>query len=534
MNQYRKLIEAIIDKSDFALGSELSSALQNKFGVKPDNARKIVERAAEDQIIKASPISFGKKQLAYINVNDRFTKNLVLKIAKQTRPSLYRLITLLDQHDGCLPMHEAMKTCATPINVENAKSDSIRKLLGEIEVLEIGVLFKNSNDAQFIIYPSLSGQAETLSKTALKNMSVDVTFIPDILKALVRYNIIDNVKVLYRNKNTPEKSVTHNNYVWDAVGYTRTTGINSTRSSEATSVEKQTMVAIDVVVSREYTQEDLDGFLARIQGMQSAVKTGKRKVLPVVVYAGTETKILVHRIKKLGFLCFDVGSIYGSRVYDIIRNVIQVKRSDNKGDVPVEEVVDETLRIMRKAGQEDNLSNIKGDLFESLMYPLLRIVFSEALIEPGEKLRQKSDDGKKEEYEYDYIITNSRLKERTVVELKGYASTNYISLGNQDTKNSIQWFFSRTFPFAKKLLHLKDSHSVTALYITTSKFHEDGLTFLENLNKGKLKPANLDLWYDGEKLMRLLKSNGLIKTKGIIKKYYVKKSSEDQDITLTF
>lgn len=530
MNEYEKYISGRLLKLDYILGKDLNTLLQKKFGVKSDNARKIIERAATAKIVKASAVSFGNRQYSYIHPEKRFTKEIILKITKTNRPPLYRLIMMLDFYKGILPYHVAMKVCATPLKSENTKSDSIAKLVSEMELLEYGIQYKDPTGSKFIVYPLLHDKAEVLAKLEMQSMAVDAAFIPDVLRALRKYNIIDNDKVLYRSKGAPEKGITQNNFVWDAIAYTRTTGINEIRSSEANTFDKQTMVALDIVVNRDYKDEDLQGFVARIQAIQSAVKTGKRKVLPIVVYAKTTTKILIHRIRKLGFLCFDLGSIYGSKVYEIVKHVNDVKTADWSDYFEIDNIVEKTLRVMQDAGQEDNLSNIKGDLFESLMYPLFKLIFSDATIEPGGKLKSKETGPK--EYEYDYIITSARLNEVLVIELKGFASSNYISLGDYQTQNTIKWFFGNTFPFAQKILKARHPNDkITACYITTASFKEDGVAFLNSIGQGKLRPNDLDTWYDGEKLMRLLDKYKLKKTSQIIKRYYIKEPAIEMEET---
>ncbi|MBX2957229.1 MAG: hypothetical protein KF846_13785 [Cyclobacteriaceae bacterium] len=530
MNQYEKHVSDKLLKEEFILGKDLNLQLQKKFGVTSPYGRKIIERAAKSKIIKPSVISFGNGQYAYIHPSKRFTKEIVLQIAKINRPPLFRLINMLDRYQGVLTQYEAMKICATPLKQEKTKSDLIHKLILETELLDIGLRFENSDGVKFIIYPSLKNDAEAMCKKEINRMTVDTAFIPDVLRALRKYNIIDNDRVLYRNKNTAHIGITHNNYTWDAIAYTKTTGINDTRSSQADTFDKQTLVALDIVISRAYSDNDLQGFVSRLQGMQSAVKTGKRKVLPVIIYAHTESKILVNRIRKLGFLCFDLGAIYGSWVYKIIQNVVEVKKTHSSETIPTDILVEKTLDIMRNAGQENNLPNIKGDLFESLMFPFFKLIFPDAIIEVGEKLKSKVG-GKKLEYEYDYIIKSSRLKEVIIIELKGYSSSNYISLGDHQTQNTIKWFFGNTFPFAKGILQMRDPNvKITASYITTSSFKEDGVAFLASINNGKLKPNDLEVWYDGEKLMSLLGKFKLVKTQEIIKKYYIKEKEETDEV----
>jgi hypothetical protein len=524
MTPYEQFIDQQLQKEAFILGTDLNARVVGKFLVKPDNARKILERAAKQGHAKASPITFGKRQLAYIHPSKKFTKELVLAIAKENRPTLYRLVAMLDYFKGVLPFHDAMKVCATPIETSTAKSDSIQKLISEIEEMEFGRRYESDEGKMFILYPSKIKEAEGLCNAAFGNMTTDVAFIPDILRALRKYNIIDNDKVLYRNKVYADRGVTYNNYMWDAIAYTRTTGINDLRSSEAKTFDKQTLVVLDIVITRPYTHYDLDGFLSRIQGVINSVREGQRKVLPIVVISSAESRKVINQVRALGFICFDLGVIYGSHVYQIIERLVQVKkysRANSPSLIPVEDVIGETLGIIQAAGLDNNLSNLKGDLFESLMFPTLRILFPDATIEQDKKLESAEGTGKKM-IRYDYVINSVRLNEITVLELKGFASTRHISLGSEEERDTIKWFFGYTFQFAAKALQKEFKNAkITACLITTTSISPEGVDFLETVNRGGLKPHELDVWYDGMKLIQMLKDKKIDKAQELIKKYFL-------------
>lgn len=528
MSEYVKYITELFKDTDYILGKDLNDLVKKKFKPKSGYERKIVQRAVETGIIiSSSPVTFGNGQFAYLHPEKHLNKEMILKIAKENRPALYRIITMMDYYDGILPFHEALKLAAAPLDIGKNKSDSIEKLIEELQNLQLGQEITSSKGVKFIVRPALVGKCDNLIDLQNTRMRIDTMFIPDILKSLQNFNIIDNDKVLYRNKTIPSIGISHNNFVWDAIAYTRTTGINEIRSSEADSFEKQTLVVLDIVISRPYSNDDLQGFFGRIRSITNAVKTGKRKVLPVIIYAETESKILVNRIHKLGFLSFDLGSIYGSKVYHIIKNLFLLKQTEVKNPDEIQRLIENTLGTMRKSGQEDNLTSIKGDLFESLMFPVVQLLFPHSNIEQGKMFKEKI--GKEvEKYEYDYVIDSARLQEIIIIELKGYSSSNYISLGDSDTHNTINWFFRRTLPFAMKMLKAKDPNKkITACYITTSSFKEDGVEFLEKINTGKNKPKGIDCWYDGNKLIKLLDDLKLKKVKEIVTKYYIKKEKEE-------
>lgn len=426
---------------------------------------------------------------------------------------------MLDVNHGILSYYEVLKVTGAPRDPTKSKNDSVDKLFFEMELLELGIRVADEDGHRYLVYPKYH-KAPWLIKKHNEQMAVEAAFVPDILRMLQRINLISNIGILYRRKTDPHQGVVFNNYSWDAIGFTRTTGINEGRSADATTKEKQTVVVLDIVVGRSYTDIDLQGFYSRIQSNLNSVKTGKRKVLPVVVYAKAESKTVINRMHRLGMMSFDLGTIYGSNVFRIIKGV-QALKADRDPDQSIERVIEDTLELIENSGQNENLVSIKGDLFEALMYPVFRDIFSGADIVQGRELKQKQEAGTIEKYEYDYIINSSRLKETIVVELKGYSTSNYISLGDADTRSTIKWFFSRTLPFARKMLLSENSvRRITACYITTGRFSEEGIEHMEMLQQSKLKSDVIDVWYDGEKLVDLLTEHKMDHTLRLIRKHF--------------
>jgi hypothetical protein len=231
----------------------------------------------------------------------------------------------------------------------------------------------------------------------------------------------------------------------------------------------------------------------------------------------------------LGFLCYDIGSIYGSNIFSILENVskLQLNKKFLENE-DFEKTIEETLQTIKDSGQEVQLGALKGTLFEVMMYQVLKHQYPNADISSNvyysknftNKDTQKIE---KERYEYDYVLRSSNPKEIIVVELKGYHSAHQIPLGTYETKYSLKWFFNRTLPFIKDKyqVDIDNGYAFKAVYITSSMFEPEAIAYLIELNKGTFKPKRLDVFYDREKLLELIEENDFVSLKNIIEKFYL-------------
>ena len=188
---------------------------------------------------------------------------------------------------------------------------------------------------------------DQLIKDQYSSMIIDSLLVKDIIEWLSKSNLILNLNNRYRNKTNPSLRATDNNLMWDAFGYTKATGLNSFSSSIDTVVEKQTLVVVDVLMSRDYSQLDIDGFLSRVQININSVTSGLRKIIPIVIYKSCPVYIL-KKLKALGFLCYDIGSIYGSNIFTILENVSKLqfnKKFLQNGEF--EKTMEETLYAIK-------------------------------------------------------------------------------------------------------------------------------------------------------------------------------------------
>lgn len=336
--------------------------------------------------------------------------------------------------DGIISYYEAMKITASPVEKGNSKIDILDDLIELLKDRDIIYICIDQNNIKYILYANLKESEEKLIKIHYSKMVIDSLFVKDIIDWLSKSNLILSLNNRFRNKSTPSIGASHNNLLWDAFGYTKATGLNPVPARVAATVEKQTLVVVDVVMSRDYNQLDLDGFLSRVQININAVTTGTRKVIPVVIYRSCSEYIL-KTLKSLGFLCYDIGSIYGSNIFAILENVSKLQFNQKLlQNEEFEKTIEETLLTIKNSGQEDQLKALKGTLFEVMMYQVLKHQYPNADITTNVYyskmiLNEETKKDEKRGFEYDYVIRSSNPKEIIIVELKGYHSEYQIPLG---------------------------------------------------------------------------------------------------------
>lgn len=527
--QFNEFLVAQIKKMAFASGGQLSELLVAKFGVSGEYARKIVQRSATAKILKSSkPYSFGKGQYIYVLPNNQVEFDHVMRICEKSKPPLYRLMASIRDNNGILSKYDAIKITGAPKGKSSTKVESIDDMIKVLSRMDFVYEQKDHRDITYIILKRAFERLNEVEEKALiepcfNKMVMDCSLIPDILRWMGKINLIDT-KIstpIYRNKKTPNIAANHNNILWDAFCYTKTTGINDIVGAAADSVDKQTMVALDVVLSEKYSQNHLDGFFSRIQIHRNSVKGAKRKIFPVVVYNECSDFVL-NRLRKLGFMAIDVGSIFGAKIYSVLQRLSEINNKLFNSVGTFEKTIESILQDIRDAGQEDALKDLKGVLFEVLMYPLIKNIFPDAKIERGRTLSVTLEGGVKEYYEYDYIVHSNAPNELVVIELKGYNSAAAIPIGDRDTKSTLNWFFRRTLPFAKEYFkkEISDGAMFKAMYITTGVYWQEAQNYLLKMNEGKLKPNAVNIGYQRESLLELLSERNFTTEVKIIKKFY--------------
>lgn len=356
-NQFNDFLRAEMKDLAFASGGQLSEILAAKFDVSKVYARKIVQRATKANILKSSkPYIFGKGQFIYILPNNELEFEYVMQICQSSKPPMYRLMLSLLKNQGILSKYDAIKIAGTPNGKSSTKVETIDDIIKVLSRMDFVYEQKDTMETMYIIQkknferlPEL--QEKELMQDCYNKMVIDCSLIPDVLRWLNNINLIDNQTStpIYRNKKIPSIGAIHNNILWDAFSYTKTTGINAVVGSIANIPEKQTLVVLDVVLSEEYSETLLDGFYSRVQINRNSVKTAKRKVFPIVIFKKC-SDFVSNRLRKLGFLAIDVGSIFGSKVYSVISRLSEINSSIFTSNGNIEKLVENILEDIRDVG----------------------------------------------------------------------------------------------------------------------------------------------------------------------------------------
>lgn len=473
------------------------------------SSRTTIKRSVEKKIIKTShPFKFKNGQYVYMSFNDNLNLKTLMKITKTYKPSMYRVLSLLNKEDKILSYYEARKAAATPVeNIEKYKLTKLDEEIKELIKHEIICTVKdNEREISYIAAKDLENDPllPSLMRRHFEKMRLDSIFLPDIVRWLKEHNFIDSNLLFYRRADNPTIGTKHNDFLWDGYSYTNTTGF----SINTGKVDKQTLVVFDVLIHREYSEEDLDSFYNRIQSVRNSTHGDTRKILPIIFYVETNEEVK-KEINRLKLLNFSLQNIFGTKITELIDRLDAIHRALKKSITPenlteyIVENVEKSLRLMDETGHLENFHNLKGDLFESLMYVVISNLFiHNSRIEHSKIIKP---------YEYDIIVQLDT--EVIVFELKGFKNTTIINLGDNKTKNTVKWFFGKTFPHAKAAYTMPntpfsyDKSKIKACYITSANFSKDALEWLENTNKSKLKPEKIDCYYDRKKLLNLIKTH---------------------------
>lgn len=515
---------------DVYTGGELVTKLCEEFpNCSRENARKVIEIAVRNKVINSSkPFTFGKNQFAYFSIYHSFTPEMLNVVLKNNRPGIYRVISTLEKNNGVISYLEILKLAAIPLGRETTKKTSLKEITEILEKMNIAKTMSQSGFKYLVSTRKEDPEAKKLMHEHNEKLRWDAIITSIFVSWLKKHHFITTNNVLYRNKITPHKGIIHNQLVWDAVSYTKTTGF--TEYIKNNSDEAQTCMLLDAKISGSYSVHDLSGFYDRLQIYRNSVnQNSKRRILPIIVANEIDAEAK-KQIRNLNILCFDIATVFGERIFEVFNKlqILSVTNLEQLYNGDLTNIIEESLKSIKESGQETNLGNLKGELFERLMYKVLFTVFTRnSTIKHNFIINYTpNENGTPHNFEYDYLVETDN--EYIVFELKGLKSGTFIRKGSFSTEKgkpqygTIKWFFGWTFPVIKKRFEENPwGKPVKACYITTAKFDEDALKILNEHNNSKLKPDTLDVYYDGQKLIQLLKTFGLKKEIEIIKQYYM-------------
>lgn len=513
ISKWDKIIKDLFsNKNTFYIATDLIDFLCRKYDIKNSNARQIVKRSVVKGLIKSSsPFTFQSGQYVYMDLKSNLNLDVLLKISQKYKPSLYRLLWLFNEEEKIISTYEAKKIMGVAVeNIDKYKLVDFKREINELINNNIlSIKYHVDKNIEYLISSEWTSESYIRDQMNLhfEKMSLDVLLVPDIIRWLKKHNFIDSNNIAYRRIDNPSIGAKHNDFLWDVYSYTNTTGFSIGVGTQ----NKQTLVVLDVLIHREYSKQDLLGFYNRIQSVRNSTHGDARKILPIIFYNEIDLNVK-KEIQQLKILNFSIQDIFGIKVTEIINKLDAVKQllddqylSLEKKSKDVVENIESTLEIMKDTGHTDNLQNLKGDLFESLMYVIVSNLYSYR----GDRIMHSVN---LKPYEYDIVVQG--IDEIIVFELKGFKNTTIINLGDSDTKNTVRWFFAKTFPHAKNK-YAVPNHSyalnksqIKGCYITSGQFSKDAKEKLVEINKSNsIKPTDLDCYYDQASLLELVKNH---------------------------
>lgn len=512
ISKWDKIIQDLFsNKNTFYTATDLIDFLCRKYDIKNPNARQIVKRSVAKGLIKSSsPFTFQSGQYVYMDLKSNLNLDVLLKISQKYKPSLYRLLWLFNEEEKIISTYEAKKIMGVAVeNIDKYKLVDFKREINELINNNIlSIKYHVDKNIEYLISSEWTSESYIRDQMNLhfEKMSLDVLLVPDIIRWLKKHNFIDSNNIAYRRIDNPSIGAKHNDFLWDVYSYTNTTGFSIGVGIQ----NKQTLVVLDVLIHREYSKQDLLGFYNRIQSVRNSTHGDARKILPIIFYNEIDFNVK-KEIQQLKILNFSIQDIFGIKVTEIINKLDAVKQLLDDQYLPLEkkskdvvENIESTLEIIKDTGHTDNLQNLKGDLFESLMYVIVSNLYSYR----GDRIMHSVN---LKPYEYDIVVQG--MDEIIVFELKGFKNTTILNLGDSDTKNTVRWFFAKTFPHAKNK-YAVPNHSyalnksqIKGCYITSGQFSQDAKEKLVKINESNVKPTDLNCYYDQESLLELVKNH---------------------------
>ena len=511
---HEKYIQDFLDErnNESFIGTELADILKQKYPeLTATNCRRIINNALTHGLISSSkPITFANNQYAYFSKNTVLGYEILSNNIKIYKKALHRVIFALERNKGILTYLDAKKISGSTLANES-HNVSFESIINELKLLQIADTHR-MHETDFITQKKKERDLSILENiySELKNSNLLLVL---SLNWLIRSNLIDSKQLCYMGESNSYNGIERNNEIWDAFGFSNAVGLGTHDK------EFQTLVLVDFSPYHAYEEYDFNGFKERIDRVIFSTKGEHRKVLPII-FSYEVSPSAASLIKKTGYLHFNISSLLGENALNITRNytknVLSIEQKISCKDSNFEKEISDSLTDIRESGNETNYANLKGQLFEYLMYPVIQKIYGQNSIITHSFTGSING----QPFECDYLVES--LDENIIIELKGYKKGNIIVKGVYDqetkkyTKDSILWFLNQTFNLCSQKLGKRKNNKLC--YITTADLEEAAKT--ELVSRKKNKPTKLECFYNHDSLINLLKEYELKNEIKVIKQFY--------------
>ena len=422
------------------------------------------------------------------------------------------MLFALQRGAGIISINEFCNISGVNLN-ENDHDISFNRLITDLNYFDIAESVKIDN-LRYICFKNR--EMPQPQAVALLDELKDKNLLLSICATwLTRSNIVDSKQFCFLGAPNNYEGIERNGTYWDALGFTNTVGLGSSQKNF------QTIVIIDFRHTTKYEEYDFDGFKKRVDRLIFSVKKQRRKVLPIII-ASDFSPTAISLVKENNYMCFNINTILGKNALSISKRYRE-SIEDLEGKIQSENLsqmansISSICSYIRENGNEVNYGNLKGTLFEYLMYPIFSRIFDKQGDRIIHNFKSKVDN---KEFECDYRIETA--DENIFIELKGYNKNYIIPMGsyNENNKNinhqSVKWFLTHTYELAKK--YVGTEKKCKFCYITTAQIED--IAKEKMIQRKKDKPNLMRHFYDHDSLIQLLKDYKCENEINIIKQFY--------------
>lgn len=524
--KYKELFDELFQNQKVVTSSDITELIKKRYPECSDeNARNIIRTAkANKTMYRVENVVLGHNLHLYCADGIKCTKKDI-RAALCSDIKFGAIVDRFEKNKGIISYLDIFKLSGCSINKSTSHWVSIDKIIEKMNyiysckkvTLEENLFLINAEK-----YPEDDTDWAREARKLINRAKIECLMIRAVLYNLKRQNIVNDVVPLYRNEKQPLKGVTYNNLMFDAVAYS---SVPALLFEENVGKAENTIVLFDTVISQNYKMSHFKGYYDRIQMIRNGVKIQKRGVIPVIV-AMTIDKDVKATCKNMGILIYQLADLFGNKIDEILRKYedVQVLSSVQNSEESIASIAD-LLETIERTGQDDNLDNLRGTLFEYFMHSVIYKWLGGFIA--GDLITNKKivyDEKSKNTYEYDIIVP--LRDEYLIIELKGHAGSKFIRWGKKDEagkieKDTLAWFFRQTLPVAqKKYKNNVEDKAVKACYITTAHFDPEAKQKIDALEKGALKSKHINVTYNGNQLRAKLKELKMEKEIQVLDQFY--------------
>ena len=463
--EYLECIKNYINKTP-KLSCELTDKLVKCFGVTSANARKIISNFVKaGKLYRFDDIKFDSGSMLIYKTNN---SSKFLEAAKKYKEYINIILKEIDKYK-VISKFQMCKLAAASLD-EKSKKRTFDNVLSEIRLFRNVKFYKH-----YIVYSSLSDKEceEIVNKVELIDKN-NMRIIASLINMHLSMNLIVRENLKYRSENFLEPKYIDN--VFDIIALSK---CYSDRVSEC-------ICLYDVDVINEVNEFRIKTFYDRIQNVTNN-NVNKNKAVGFVVYMDI-TNEAIKFAKQHGLMLVDICKLFGNKIkiiFDKISN-LSIPECDISS-------AEEVLELIEQSGQSENLGNIKGELFERIIYNIVKEIYNQTETIFKRKVIFIYDQNINREI--DILVECEQYDEIILIECK--SSKHKIPLGfynkkdNSYTKDSVKYFYNVYSLYSEK----NKGGNVKFVFFAANGFEEDAIKKMKTYSDG-LKAKKLELYYD--------------------------------------